>query len=294
MGSVLGVSAAADVVYETDFITKSDNTPFAAGELQFNDGWLGQAGFIVDPNSPGIVSRTANGQFRRVLHSAGATGGVAGGDGSGEAGNGFSDGDVIKISAEIQYDLIASANQELSLIGFRENFVNGGFNAAPTNGVEIAYSAFNGGSLKIFTNFARSGTNGADNANALFVSGADGGFDSGNAGGTEDLSTDNLLIEYSAEYQSGFWTATSLVVTNVDTATVVANSDDKLAVLESTAYSGTEAFLGFRAFGNVTGSTANLDSISFEYEPFTETVIPEPASILLLGAGALAMLRRRR
>lgn len=289
LATAIVAPASAVVVYETDYTTRSDNgNPFVdGGELRFQDGWLGQTGYIVDSDAPGTV--TSGGAFLRTLNGNGATGGTAGGDGSGEVGTGFSDGDVIKIAIELQYTLTTAPNQELSVIGVRENFVNGGFDAAPTNGFETAYSSFGDGSIKVYTNFARQGFIGADNAFALFISGPDGGFNSGGNGQPEDLVTDTLLFEYEATFNSGFWDATGLVVTNVDTGLVVADAVDKPAVLESTAYAGSEAFFGQRFIAGA-GPSVTSDSVRFEY-----IAVPEPGSAALAASGLMvAMFRRRR
>ncbi|TWT40635.1 hypothetical protein [Botrimarina hoheduenensis] len=297
---VLGISAPVApgaVIYETDYTLRSDNgNPFIdGGELRFQDGWLGQTGYTVDSDAPGTV--TSSGTFLRTLNNRGATGGVAGGDGSGEVGAGFNDGDTIRIVTSLQYELApgtttpSAPNQELANIGIRSNFVNGGFNAAPTHGFEVAYNSFGDGSLKVFTNFARAGSVGADNAFALFVDAADGGFNSGENGGDADLSTDNLEFDYTAEFQAGAWAATELIVTNLDTNMVVAQASiDKPAALEAVAYTGTEAFFGQRFLGNASGAVGTSDGMRFEFT----AAIPEPTSFALVWLLSLGVAARRR
>lgn len=284
-------SSLAAVIYETDYTTRSDNgNPFVdGGELRFQDGWLGQTGYIVDSDAPGTV--TSSGSFLRTLNNRGATGGTAGGDGSGEVGTDFTNGDTIRIVTTLQFDMTSDPNQALSSIGIRENFVNGGFNASPTNGFKVAYNSFGDGSLKVFTNFARQGFNGADNAFALFVSGPEGGFNSGGNGGVVDLSTDNLEFDYTAEFLNDSWVATEMIVTNLDTNTIVAQgTTENPAALEGAAYTGTEAFYGQR-LTDTAGSTVISDGMRFEY-----TAIPEPTSLVLIGFAAfgLAGAARRR
>lgn len=292
LGLLVAVSPSmAAVIYETDYTTRSDNgNPFNdGGELRFQDGWLGQTNYIVDSDAPGTV--TAAGAFLRTLNNRGATGGVAGGDGSGEVGTDFSNGDTIRIVTSLQFDLTTAPNQALSSVGIRPDFVNGGFNASPTNGFKVAYNSFGDGSLKVFTNFARQGFNGGDNAFALFVSGSEGGFDSGGSGGVVDLSTDNLEFDYTAEFLNDTWVATELIVTNLDTNTIVAQgTTENPAALEAGAYTGTEAFFGQR-LTDTNGAVAVSDGMRFEY-----TAIPEPTSALLLSmvAGCFGLRASRR
>lgn len=289
VAALLTSFSSAAVIYETDYTTRSDNgNPFNdGGELRFQDGWLGQTGYIVDSDAPGTVS--ASGAFLRTMNNRGATGGVAGGDGSGEVGT-LQPGDEIKITTTLQYELTTAPNQALSTIGVRSNFVNGGFNAAPTNGFKVAYNSFADGSLKIFTSTTRQGFNGADNPFALFVSGPEGGFNSGGAGSAQDLVTDTLEFEYTAVFGVNEWTATELIVRNLDNggAIVAQGTVENPAALETQAYAGTEAFFGQR-LTDTAGAVATSDSMRFEY-----TAIPEPSSLLLLGLAGIATLMQRR
>lgn len=285
----LAAPVSAAVIYETDYTTRSDNgNPFNdGGELRFQDGWLGQTGYIVDSDAPGIVS--AGGAFLRTLNNRGATGGVAGGDGSGEVGTDFTNGDTMRIVTKLQFDLDTAPNQALSSVGVRPNFVNGGFNASPTSGFKVAYNSFADGSLKVFTNLSRQGFNGADNAFAVFVTGPEGGFNSGGAGAAQDFVTDTFEFDYTAVFQDDQWVATEMIVTNLDTATVVAQaSTENPAALEAEAYTGTEAFFGQRLTDH-NGAVTNSDSMRFEY-----TAVPEPSSLALAGLLTIGLAGARR
>lgn len=284
-------SATADVIYETSYTTRTDNgNSFVdGGELRFQDQWLGQMSFIVDSDAPGIVS--SSGQFLRTLQGRGATGGTAGGDGSGETGAGFSNGDRIKVTTQMQYNLGTSANQALSRIGFRPNFVNGSFNASPVAGFKVAYSSFGGGSLKVYSNLLRQGFVGDDNAFAIFITGAEGGFDGADQG-QMDVTTDNFEFVYEAVYNEATtsWDAINLSVTNLDTDSLVADAaTENLAALESTTYAGTEAFYG-QVFTDTNVATGNSDGMRFEF-----FAVPEPSSLAVLGllAGGFGTRRKR-
>ncbi|MEM8945354.1 MAG: hypothetical protein AAGD11_09235 [Planctomycetota bacterium] len=245
--------------YETDF-TAADG--FAAGNLQFQNGWLGQTGATVDETGSGTV--TSGGPFLRNLYNVGLTGSIAGSATDG-VGTGFNEGDVIAIEHEYQFTLDAFANRALNLTGFRENFSTGGFDATPTAGFKAAYSPFdpaNSGSLKLFTDITRSGTNGADNAFALFANGDDIGLDVG----TNDLVSDNLLFTYKAQLadaNTNTWTATELTIENLDTGFTTSAAIDKPAALESFVYTGTDAYLASRWTDSA--ATVTTDRIKVEY-----------------------------
>ncbi|MGI9427115.1 MAG: hypothetical protein ACR2NM_00540, partial [Bythopirellula sp.] len=87
-------------ILDTDFVAAEG---YADGELQFQSIdkgtagiWFANFGAIVDSGGTGTVSRTAN--PGRALFQKGATGGIAGGNGSGEsAGTGFTFGDLVRV-----------------------------------------------------------------------------------------------------------------------------------------------------------------------------------------------------
>ncbi len=292
VAGLLGLHASiaeAVLVYETDYTLRNDNgNPFVdGGELRFQDGWLGQTGYTVDSDAPGTVS--ASGGFLRVLNNNGATGGTAGG-GSDELGAGFNDGDSIRIVTTLQYELLSAPNQALSTIGVRPNFATGGFNASPTSGFKTAYNSFDGGSIKVFTGLGRQGFNGGDNAFALFITGDEGGFNSGDTGQPMDLSTDTFEFDYTAEFLSDAWVATELIVRNLDDggAIVAQATVDNLGALESTAYTGSEAYYGQR-FTDAGGVVVTSDRMRFEY-----AAVPEPGTTVLLGCVFAGLLAKRR
>ncbi|MEM6391228.1 MAG: hypothetical protein AAF797_00345 [Planctomycetota bacterium] len=258
----LAAPATAEVVYETDFATRSYNgQPFKDGShLRFQDQWLGQEGILVEADAPGQIVSDGT-AYKRVLQARGATGGVAGKDGSQEQGTGFTNGDVLRITIQLQYTLAADKpNQDLSLIGFRPDFVKGGFDAGPTTGFRVAFSAFGGGSLKFYTSPARLGSQASDNPFALFVPAKDAGFAVGN-----DLETDPLQVQYTAEFRDGAWAAKTLRVTNLKTRRTVADAtQDNPQALEATPYAGSEAFLALRLSGQA-GAIGSSESVRFEY-----------------------------
>lgn len=258
--------------YDTDF---SAAEGFSAGNLQFQNGWLGQSGPSVDESGDGTVS--SSGAFLRNLYNVGVTGSVAGSDdgpgigtGDGE-GAGFSEGDVISIEQELQFTLNdGTSNQALTLTGFRQNFSTGGFDASPTAGFKMAYNPFSAessGSFKLFSNPSRQGFNGADNPFAIIVSGTDIGLDSQPTSGAADLVSDNLLFTYSAQLTNAAtneWTTTELTLTNLDSAFSVSAAVDKPAALETFTYTGTDAYLASRWTDSA--ATVTTDRISIEYQ----------------------------
>ncbi|MEM6551139.1 MAG: hypothetical protein AAF750_03325 [Planctomycetota bacterium] len=263
MALVCSAGASAKVIYQTDFTTRQDDRQaFRNGDdLRFQDQWLGQDGVTVETKAPGRIV-TDGTAYKRVLQGRGATGGVAGKDGSEEQGSGFTNGDVLRITIQLQYTLARDKpNQDLSLIGVRPDFVRGGFDAGPTAGFRVAFSAFGEGALKFYTNTQRLGANASDNPFALFLPAKDAGL----AIGDRDLETDPLQVQYTAKFRDGAWSAKELRVTNLKTRRIVADAaEDKPQTLESTPYTGTEAFLALRLIGQP-GAIASSESVRFEY-----------------------------
>ncbi|TWT40637.1 PEP-CTERM sorting domain-containing protein [Botrimarina hoheduenensis] len=299
---------ASAVVLIDDNFTAAEG--YVDGDLRFqqpngagNGIWLGQDLANVDSTAGTLTSAGIG--FRRNIWSLGATGGVLGGS-SDELGNGFFEGDVIRISTDFRFDFGPSVLNNVGIYNFgvRDCFATCGFNAAPTAGVAAAYSDFGAGNLKIFTQFlGREVFDGADNAFATFVAGPDMGIingkdtDNNPTGETLDLVSDNLRIEYEAELTDAAtdtWTATKIIVTNLDTATVIADASiDNPAALESfrwnqepglpddpfteenestpmgvAASTGTDMwFAGQWVPSNNAGQTTTVSSVFFEYLP---------------------------
>ncbi len=284
------ICVAACGLLSADTVYQSDYSSLNAGELQFQDGWLGQTGSIVDPVA-GTVTRGPGG-FLRNVNGNGALGTPI----DTLAGPGFKVGDRIKISTSLRYVLGATTNQNLSLIGIRQGFGAGpdlgNFDAVPlvdAGGIRTAYSSFGGGSIKVYTNLARQGFEGADNAFAVFVTGTEGGFNGADAG-QSDLMTDLLEFRYEAVFNGVGFQATQLLVTNLDTNTVVADAAvENPAALEASTYNFGDAYLAQRLISG-DASTAIQSGVSFEFHP-----IPEPASLVILfGLGGISCLTRRR
>lgn len=269
-----GTANGQVTILDTDFTAAEG---FSDGNLQFQNGWLGQNVPQVDSTGTGTVSTT--GLFQRNIFNMGALGGSAGGDGSGEGGGeahpqpaGFNVGDIITIEHVYSFTLDGTANIGLLQTGARSNFVNGGFEAAPTLGMKVDYNSFEDGSLKIFSSFDRFGFNGADNAFALFVEpldvGVDNGWDGVGYNNPTDFDSDRIKFTWEAVYDGAdTWTATEIIVENLDTVTSLAvASIDKPESLETVTVtgSGSEAFLGmFQVRGS--NSTGVTDSVKFTY-----------------------------
>lgn len=289
--SVFGV-----IVYETDFVTKASGGTFNAATIQFQDGWLGQNFTDVDPTGSGRATTPATGAFPRNLNNRGALGNTAGGGGAGEtSGPGFGVGDQLRITAGYQFTLPAAGNQELSIVGVRDNFATGGFNASPKIGMELFYSSFDpatGGSLKLFGNTARNGFAGADNAFALFASGFQIGLDPNGSAGPVDLVSD--LLEVSIELTflgANQWQTTDLTLVNADTSTTIADAASKPAILTEvqTVPSLNDLFLGVQ-WARSNGPVSDFDSIRFEYI----AAVPEPTAPLCAGLVSLLIAARTR
>lgn len=274
LGNLAG--AIEKVIIETDFTAAQG---YADAKLQFQGDaatggtWLGQVNAdtgtpVVDSTGTGTVSHTGEGFFLRNLFNQGATGGVAGGDGSNEAGNGFNIGDTIEIEYKFSFELVdGTGNHQMASIGVREDFVNGGFNASPQMGAQYAYSPFENGTLKFFTNIDRAGFNGADNAFAFFVSSAEAGIDNGFEGPEPiDLVSDNLMLTWTTEYMGNdTWKSTEMIFENLDQAITKQASVDNPDSLEEITYTGTEAFLGLLHVRGSIGSTQVTDALKFTY-----------------------------
>lgn len=278
---VLGLAVTASLataqitttIIDTDFSAAEgyvDGELRTFGTVNPNGGasgvWLGQTGAMVDTSGTGTVS--ISGAFRRNIWNMGALGGQAGGDGSTEGGGashpnpgGFGIGDTLRLEQTYSFELLnGAANVGLMDTGVRSNFVLGGFEAAPNLGIDLSYSEFEDGAIKIFTNPARDANNGADNAFALFIEPLDIGVDNGfnSETGLKDLPTDlvsdTIKLTWEAVYDGAdTWTSTELIIENVDTATVLATAsiDDPDALETVTvAGSGSEAFPAFRLMRN--------------------------------------------
>ncbi len=289
--------ASAGVIYETDFVTKFDGTgSFNAANLQFQDGWLGQNFTIVDPTGSGTATTASGGAFPRNLNFNGALGNQAGGAGTGEtSGPGFTAGDKIRVTSEVQYEIAGLANAQFSTIGVRNNFATGGFNASPIAGMQMFYSSFqssSGGALKLFGSLSRNGFSGADNAFALITSGLSIGLDPDGVSGPVDLLSDVLEVSIEMTYLgSDQWQTSDLSLVNVDTATTLLTAAaDQPAILGEiqTVASDNDLFSSVQ-WTRGAGPSSIFESFTYEFE-----AVPEPASAALLAAGGLMMLRRRR
>lgn len=298
----LGATAAsAAVIYETDFVTKSDGNPFNAALLQFQDGWLGQNFTTVDPSGSGTANTPSTTAFPRNLNNRGALGNLAGGPGGpGEvAGPGFNLGDKIRVTTEYQFTLAGRVNTPLATMGVRDNFSSpgAGFQAQPKIGAQAFYSEFqssSGGAIKVFGDLARNGFSGADNAFALIVSGLDAGLDPDGTVGPADVESDLLEISIEMTYLGlDTWQTTDLTLTNATTSTLLLDAAvDNPAILTETQTvpSGNDLFMGIQWMRNAM-PLSTFDSVRYEFT----AGIPEPTSFALFGlalAGVAARSRR--
>lgn len=282
----------AAVIVDTDFTAAEG---FSAGNLQFQNGWIGQPFAQVDPSGTGNVVETAT--FTRNLFNAGANGSVAGSATDGQ-GSGFSAGDVVQLDYTYQFELTGGTNANLGILGFRPNFSTGGFNPSPTAGTQLFYSDFSqatGGSLKVFSTVSRNGFSGADNAFALFATGNEIGLDPSGVMGPADLVSDKVGVSYTIENQGGgVWQTTELIVSNETTNTILqTGSIDKPAALESFVYDEDELYAAM-LYLRTSGPSVAVDSFRMEFTPAASNV-PEPTTglLVLVGMASLIGLRRR-
>lgn len=297
MGLCLAVSASAQVIYETDFTTKTDGAPFNAGSLRFQDGWLGQNFTDIDPSGTGAVTTASTTAFPRNLNNRGALGGQAGGNGSGEtSGPGFNVGDKLRVTAEYQFTLAGRTNAQLATLGVDEAFVTDSFNPAPRIGAQTFYSEFqssSGGALKLFGSLARNGFSGADNPFALIVDGLAIGLDPDGTVGAADLESDLLEISIEMTYLGADeWQTSDLTLANSTTSTLLADAAaDKPDILTETQMvpSENDLFMAVQWMRTAIPSST-FDSFRYEYT----AAIPEPSSaVLALVAFAWRSCRRR-
>lgn len=270
--SLSAASLQAAEVLETGFIAAEG---YSDGPLQFQNGWLGQnvdGQPVVKASGAGVVK--SNNPYLRNLYGKGAHGSTAGSDTDG-VGPGFAIGDVFKIEIEVAYDLEDASNVILNATGVRENFSSAGFNAGPTMGLSVGFSQYDpakGGSLRVFSNLARSSSSASDVPFGLMIDGHDIGLDPSGANGPVDLSSDllvlTLVLEKTSETQ---WTATELTVRNKDTGAVLGRASvDKPKALETTEFTGGDAYFASRWTGS--NATTKVGRVRFEFVPLP----PEP------------------
>ena len=275
--AVLAASAPAAISYSTDF-TAADG--FAAGELRWQNGWLGQTGYIVDPTGTGTVTYPSDGNYRRTLYGEGGLGGTGGTP----AGGSSSVGDVIEFTAVYQLSFDgARTNAGPATIGYRDEFSTT-YNAAPKQGVKIEYNQWQdstGGSVKFFPDMADT-----DNSDAMILDGTDLGFgvyDPCDPGAWDGVS-DTMQISYQATYQgAGNWQVDSLTVENLATTTVYTYSG---ATQTYAADYGDYFFAWKFADAGAGVLTGTADAMSYDY-------VPEAATLAIFGLGAM-LLRRNK
>jgi len=215
--SLLTLTAAglsyADVIVQADYAAPG----YADGNLQFQNGWLGQAATQVDSTGAGSAYLVGGPSYSRNSHGNGARGGVGGVPTT--EGN-FEQYETIKISFGYQFELSSDVNTAMAVVGIRSDGPNAenGYEAAPQQGFKMQYNAYDldpmasdDGSVKFYPDL-----NDSANSQAMFVEGVDLGIHPGTGdGGSVDLVSDPLTIEYLITNNGlGGWDVTSFVVTN--------------------------------------------------------------------------------
>ena len=255
-----------EVIPEVNTILDTDYTAaegFVDGELQFQQGWLGQTGTIVDSTGTGTVTTdidgAGSGGFLRNSFGAGATGGTGGVASTAD----FNNGDQLRITLDYQFTLGSNGTTNLAIAGFRDEGPNlgNGFENNPQQGFKINYNTFeatSGGSVKFFPDLADS-----DNADALIIDGTELGLDAAGEFGAADFTSDNLQITYLVSTDGADnWTVDSLTVENLDTSTTF----EYTGPTQTFTFAGTDAFYGQSlAFANQPNLVATSDAVKFEY-----------------------------
>ncbi len=266
----INVAGGHDVILDTDFVAAEG---YYNGQLQFQSiqngtegTWLGHLGAIVDTTDTGTVTRS--GDPRRNLFHKGATGGFAGGSGSGETiGNGFEIGDLLTISHVYSFVVDASPSVGLLQSGVRPNYANG--ESVPEVGIKVDYSNAGSGLLKVYSNLDRSSVVSADDPFALIVNAADIGIGNGFSGELLDFASDKLRFTWIAEYTAiDTWQTREISIENLSTGFSSRASIDNPTALEEVLFadSGTEAFFGMQQLQGFLGSGVT-DSVYYTYVP---------------------------
>ena len=234
---------------------------YVNGDLQFQQGWLGQNLTTVDTSGTGTASLAGATGFRRNVNAAGATGGTGGVASTA----GFNPNDVLEITYDYQFTLSGNANINMAVAGIRDEGPNAGngFDAAPQQGFKTSFNVFQastGGSVKFFPDLN-------DNANgdALILDGFDLGIDPTDfLSGGVDLTSDRLRINYKASTDgANNWTVDNFSVTNLDTVTTFNYGGPT----QTFSFAGTDAFVAQQLAPNGdAGFLSTTDGVVFEYE----------------------------
>lgn len=262
-------------IFATDFTAAEG---YAAGNLQGQQGWVGQAGPTVDPTGTGTVT---GGTFLRNMYNTGlrgSTGGVLTTEGD------FTPGESVRVVVDYQFTLGGATNDDLGKLGFRNEGPNAGngFDSSPQEGMSVQYSQFNvgvnGGALKFWPDV---NDEGLGNVNALIISGHQVGIDPADAlSGGVDLVSDPLQIIYELEIQgdefgtTGEWLVKGLVVVNEATGQSYCYAGPE----QSITWADVDAFWAQQYVRSGNGSTAAIDRVQIDF-----LAVPDPASMPTIG-----------
>lgn len=271
------VCRAQLAILSTEFVSDEG---YQDGDLQFQSisngtegTWLGHSGAAVTSGGAGKVTRI--GDPRRDLFNRGVTGGLAGGDGSGELlGAGFAVGEVLTITHGYSFESSSMPITGLLKTGIRHNYVNGGFESLPLIGLSLEYVNAGSGELRIYGNLSRTAENNADSEYAMIVAASDVGIDNGASGGQLDFESDQLALTWVGEYVGiDTWKTREILIDNVTNQFSARASVANPLALERIKIqdSGIEAFFGMQQLQEFVG-VGVTDSVELLYEPLLGNV----------------------
>ncbi|MEM8945907.1 MAG: hypothetical protein AAGD11_12085 [Planctomycetota bacterium] len=233
-------------ILDTDY---TGGNGYVSGNLASQQGWVGQPIAQVDASGTGTVS-SVGGPFDRNMYNTG----VRGGNGSSPSDAGFNANDRIEITFDYQFTLPNNGNNGVAQVGIRGEgpMASNNFESRPQQGFELAYSAFDGGQLRLFPDL-----NDNNPSDGLIIDAANVGISS------TDLVSDNLRVFYQATTDgAGNWSVESATVENLDSGDIFTYE----GTTQTFSYAATDAFFSqILAFNSNAAFNGVTDGAKFVY-----------------------------